>query len=187
MHPNEASARSQPTRRSLLGAAPAMLITAGSAIGQHPPPAQPAPRVKGPRVWLDMDQVELDAAYDQSVYAPNLQQIVKRYATNSERVRARLGAPRRYAYGPTPIEALDVYTTKRPNAPINVFIHGAAWRTSVAKDNAFAAELFVNAGAHYVVPDFARVQDVGGSLLPMADQVRRAVAWVYRNAQTFGG
>ena|SRR5437773_99025 len=88
MHPNEASARSQPTRRSLLGAATAMLITAGSAIGQQPPPAQPAPRVKGPRVWLDMDQVELDAAYDQSVYAPNLQQIVKRYATNSERVRA---------------------------------------------------------------------------------------------------
>jgi len=54
MHPNEASARSQLTRRSLLGAATAMLITAGSAIGQQPPPAQPAPRVKGPRVWLDM-------------------------------------------------------------------------------------------------------------------------------------
>src|SRR5881397_1688173 len=164
MRPNEASGRCQLTRRSFLGAATAVLSIAGSAIAQQPAPTQPAPRVKGPRVWLDMDQAELDAAYDQSVYAPNLEQIVKRYATNSEAVRARLGAPRRYAYGPTPIEALDVYTTKRPNAPINVFIHGGAWRTSVAKDNAFAAELFVNAGAHYVVPDFARVQDVGGSL-----------------------
>jgi len=174
------------TRRALLGggAAAVVLAAASSTLAQAP---GPAPRVKGPRVWLDLDQAELDAAYDQSVYAPNLEQIVGRYATNSEAVRARLGAPRRYAYGPTPIEALDVYTTKRPNAPINVFIHGGAWRTSVAKDNAFAAELFVNAGAHYVVPDFARVQDVGGSLLPMADQVRRAVAWVYRNAPTFGG
>jgi len=133
-----------------------------------------------------MDQAELDAAYDQAVYAPNLLQIVGRYATNSEAVRARLGAPTRFTYGPTPIEGLDVYATKRPNAPINVFIHGGAWRGSVAKDNAFAAELFVRAGAHYVVPDFAWVQDVGGSLMPMADQVRRAVAWVYRNAQSFG-
>jgi len=173
------------TRRDVLraAAATAVLAASGRALAQQPV----APRVKGPKVWLDMDQAELDAAYDQSVYAPNLQQIVGRYATNSEAVRARLGAPRRYAYGPTPIEALDVYAAKRPNAPINVFIHGGAWRTSVAKDNAFAAELFVNAGAHYVVPDFAWVQDVGGSLLPMADQVRRAVAWVHRNAQTFGG
>jgi arylformamidase len=134
-----------------------------------------------------MDQTELDAAYDQSVYAPNLQQVVGRYATNSEAVRARLGSPRRYQYGPAPIEGLDVYATKRPHAPINVFIHGGAWRTSVAKDNAFPAELFVMAGAHYVVPDFAWVQDVGGDLMSMADQVRRAVAWVHGNAQTFGG
>ncbi len=187
MYPNEAFVRDQLTRRSFLGAGAAVLVTAGSALAQQPVPAQQAPRVKGPRVWLDMDQAELDAAYDQSVYAPNLQQIVKRYATNSEGVRARLGAPRRYAYGPTPIEGLDVYMTKRPNAPINIFIHGGAWRGGLAKNFAYAAELFVHVGAHYVVPDFVWVQDVAGSLVPMAEQVRRAVAWVHRNAQSFGG
>jgi arylformamidase len=36
------------------------------------------------------------------------------------------------------------------------------------------------------VPDFAWVQDVGGSLIVLADQVRRAIAWVYRNAVRFG-
>jgi arylformamidase len=141
----------------------------------------------GMKVWLDMDQAALDAAYDQSAYAPNREQILARNAVNSERARARLGPPRRYAYGPTPIEALDVYPTARAAAPINVFIHGGAWRGSLARNNAIAAELFVNAGAHYVVPDFAWVQDVGGSLLEVADQVRRAVAWVYRNAEDFGG
>ena len=140
-----------------------------------------------PKVWLDMTQAELDAAYDQNAYAPNREQILARNAVNSERARARLGAPKRYAYGPTPVEGLDVYPTRRTGAPINVFIHGGAWRASLAKNNAIAAELFVNAGAHYVVPDFAWVQDVGGSLLAMADQVRRAVAWVYRNAADFGG
>ena len=139
------------------------------------------------KVWLDMDQAALDAAYDQSAFAPNREQILARNAVNSERARARLGPPRRYAYGPTPIEALDVYPTARAAAPINVFIHGGAWRGSLARNNAIAAELFVNAGAHYVVPDFAWVQDVGGSLFPIADQVRRAVAWVYRNAEHFGG
>jgi arylformamidase len=141
----------------------------------------------GAKVWLDMDQAALDAAYDQNAYAPNRQQLLGRFAANSERVRSRLGPPRRYAYGPTAIESLDVYLTTRADAPINVFIHGGAWQASVAKNNGFPAELFVNAGAHYVVPDFAWVQDVGGSLTPMADQVRRAIAWVYRNARSFGG
>ena len=163
------------------------MALSGSAFGQQPAPAQPAARVKGPRVWLDLDQAELDAAYDQSVWAPNRDQIVKRYATQSDAVRARLGAPKRYAYGATPVEGLDVYATRRANAPINVFIHGGAWRAGLARNYAFAAELFVRAGAHFVVPDFAAVQDVGGSLMPMAEQVRAAVAWVHRNARSFGG
>ena len=144
-------------------------------------------KTKGPRVWLDMDQAELDDAYDQSVYAPNQKQVTGRYVTNSDAVRARLGAPRRFAYGPTPAEGLDVYATKRPNAPINVFIHGGAWRAGAASEYGFPAELFVNAGAHFVVPDFAPVTDLGGDLMAMADQVRSAVAWVHRNAKTFGG
>ena len=159
----------------------------GAAFAQEPGASQPGARVKGPRVWLDLDQAELDAAYDQAVWAPNRDQVVRRYATQSDAARARLGAPRRFPYGPTPVEGLDLYATARANAPINVFIHGGAWRAGLAKNYAFAAELFVRAGAHFIVPDFAAVQDVGGSLMPMADQVRRAVAWVYRNARRFGG
>ena len=183
MNAGQVSVRNAVTRRTVLGAgvASAVLAAGGSAF------AQQAPRARGPAVWLDMDQVELDAAYDQAKYAPNLQQIIKRYATNSEAVRVRLGAPRRYAYGPSPIEALDVYATRRANAPVNVFIHGGAWRSGLAKDYGYAAELFVHAGAHYVVPDFINVTEANGSLMPMAEQVRRAVAWVYRNARSFGG
>jgi arylformamidase len=186
MDHHEPSAGSQLTRRSFLAAATSVLVTAGSALAQPSAPP-PGPRLKGPRVWLDMDQAELDAAYDQSVYAPNLRQIIQRYVTNSEGVRARLGAPQRHAYGATPIEGLDIYTTKRPNAPINIFIHGGAWRVGLAKEYAFAAELFVHAGAHLVLPDHVWVQDAGGNLIPLAEQVRRAVAWVYRNAHSFGG
>jgi arylformamidase len=47
--------------------------------------------------------------------------------------------------------------------------------------------MFVKAGAHYVVPDFSSVKDVGGDLGVMAAQVRRAIVWIYRNAATFDG
>jgi arylformamidase len=47
--------------------------------------------------------------------------------------------------------------------------------------------MFLAAGAHYVVPDFAWVQDVGGSLVVLADQVCRAIAWVFDNAANLGG
>jgi arylformamidase len=47
--------------------------------------------------------------------------------------------------------------------------------------------MFVGAGAHYVVPDFINVAEAGGSLFPMAEQVCRAIAWVWRNAASFGG
>ena len=142
---------------------------------------------KGPLVWLDMDQKALDDAYDQLVYAPNRDQVHKRNMFNSDRVRARLGAPKRVAYGPTAMEQLDIFATTKPNAPINVFIHGGAWRTRAAKDYAFMAEAYVRAGAHWIALDFDGVENTKGDLLPMADQVRRAVAWVHQNAKSFGG
>jgi arylformamidase len=178
--------RSGVSRRSMLAGmvAGAILAKGSAAIAQ--PAAAPA-RVKGPRVWLDMDQQDLDDAYDQIKYAPNLPQIVKRYSTNSEAVRQRLGAPRRLSYGSTPIEGADLYATKRPNAPINVFIHGGAWRVGLARDAAYPAEMFVTAGAHYIAIDFLNVTQTGGDLMPMAKQCRDAVAWVYKNAASFGG
>ncbi|MEA2982461.1 MAG: arylformamidase [Alphaproteobacteria bacterium] len=143
--------------------------------------------VKGPLVWLDMDQKGLDDAYDQLVYAPNRDQVHKRNMFNSDRVRARLGAPKRLAYGSAPMEQLDLFATSKPNAPINVFIHGGAWRKRSVKDYAFLAEVIVRAGGHWVGLDFDGVEGTNGDLLPMADQVRRGVAWVYHNAKSFGG
>src|SRR5579883_293216 len=113
----------------------------------------------GPKVFLHYDQAALDAAYDQNAYAANRQQLLDRYAVNSEQVRARLGPPSRLAYGPTEIEKLDIYRTGAASAPVNIFIHGGAWRAGLARNYGFAAELFVRAGAHFVVPDFVWVQD----------------------------
>ncbi|MGB9369375.1 MAG: alpha/beta hydrolase [Xanthobacteraceae bacterium] len=170
------------TRRSLIAGAAA--AAAAKPVLAQQTPAAPA---KGPLVWLDMDQKALDDAYDQSKYAPNIQQVLGRYAINSEAVRARLGAPKRLSYGSSEIEGADLYPTTHPNAPVHVFIHGGAWRTGLAKNYAFQAEPFVGAGAHFITLDFINVLEAGGDLAAMAKQVRSAVAWVYRNAASFGG
>src|ERR1700722_15925548 len=81
----------------------------------------PPPHEKGPLVFLDYYQIELDAAYDQAVYQPNILQLNKRWASNSARTRARIGEPLRLAYGDTEIERLDIFRTGNTGAPIFIF------------------------------------------------------------------
>src|SRR5215471_15687333 len=86
------------------------------------------------KVFLNYTQAELDAAYDQAAYEPNIQQLRDRWVSNSAHARARIGEPERRAYGASEIERLDIFRTKAPSpAPIFVFIHGGAWRAGLAK------------------------------------------------------
>jgi arylformamidase len=176
------------TRRGLIASAAAggLAVSAGSAAAQRCPEA-PAARVRGPSVWLDLDQQDLDDAYDQSVYAFNGRHISERVADRTKTALAVLGPPQRVAYGPAEIEKVDIYRTNRANAPIMIFLHGGAWRGGRSADYTLYAEVFVKAGAHFVIVDYNNAIETGGDLFPMVDQCRRAVAWVYRNAASFGG
>jgi arylformamidase len=181
------------TRRAWLGTA---LAAAASAVAgapafarqmqTHMPPGT-APKPKGPVVFLDYDQEELDAAYTQAAWAPNQAELVARNAQKSAATIARLGPARRLAYGPTDVEKLDLFTARQPDAPINVYIHGGAWRAGRASDETYQAEMFVDAGAHFIALDFNNALETKGDLATMANQVRRGVAWVYGNARSFGG
>src|SRR6516225_8266506 len=130
------------SRRSMLAATAAVAVTPAAAQECR---LGPPPHHQGQPVFLNY-------------YEPLIGQVSKRLASNSEAVRARLGAPQRMAYGPTEIEKLDIYRTKAANAPVFVMIHGGSWQTGVAKDYGFAAETFVNAGAHFVALDFIDIK-----------------------------
>lgn len=177
----------RPSRRAVVvGAATGAGLALGSVATRAQQGAAIAPaRAKGPPVWLDLDQRALDDAYDQSVYAPNQRDIGVRRDNASRRVHETM-PPERHAYGPTAIEKLDWFRTGRANAPLNVFIHGGAWRAGLAKDHAAAAEMMVKAGSHYVVLDFINVIESGGDLMVMVEQVRRGIAWVAKNAARLG-
>ena len=185
MHEDHPAANKCSRRALIAGAAAGAVTLAGepAAAQRCGEPNRP----KGPIVWLDMDQAELDDAYDQRVYAFNQDVIGERRNANNEKVLAIIGQPERVAYGAAEIEQVDIYKSKRPNAPVLVFLHGGAWRGGRSAQLASMAEPYIKAGAHFVAVDFNNVIETKGDLFPMVDQVRRATAWVFKNAAGFGG
>ena len=129
------------TRRALVtGAAAGTMALAAEPAAAQRCPAEPPARQKGPLVWLDMDQHELDEAYDQSVYAFNQQHIAARREERNELVLKLLAKPDRIAYGPAEIEKVDIYKARRANAPVLIYLHGGRWRNGRSAQSAYLAE-----------------------------------------------
>jgi hypothetical protein len=97
------SGNERPTR--IAGATAAVISTPALAQGCE---CGPPEHEKGPPVFLDYDQVELDAAYDQERYEPLIHRVDMRIASNSEAAIARLGMPERVAYGTAEVEKLEI-------------------------------------------------------------------------------
>ncbi|MFO0988915.1 MAG: alpha/beta hydrolase [Alphaproteobacteria bacterium] len=171
--------RTRLTRRGFaLGAA---------AIGLAPLGAR-AEQARPGKVFLDYTQKELDDAYDQSVWAKNAQEVIKRYGTASDAVRARYKFDTK-SYGGGEDEKLDIFAPVKPagaaGMPIHLFVHGGAWRGGRKEMYSFPAPTFVESGAIFVAIGFSNIPKV--RLPDMAHQVRSAIAWTYKNAKSFGG
>lgn len=143
---------------------------------------------KPAKVFLDYTQKELDDAYDQRVWAKNAQEVIKRYGTASEAIRAKYKSEAK-SYGTEEDEKLDIFPPVKAapagGAPIHIFIHGGAWRGGRKEMYSFPAPTFVENGAIYIAIGFASIPKV--RLPDMAHKVRSAIAWAYKNAKSFGG
>jgi arylformamidase len=150
-------------------------------------PDETRPEAANPKIWLDLDQAALDAAYDQTVYAPNHAQVIRRMTAYSSSMRARNGDPQAFSYGASPLERVFYYPARIVGAPLHIHVHGGAWRQRHAQDVAFPAEMFNAAGIGFAVYDFTSVEETGGDLEPMLAQVCAGLAWFARNARDLGG
>ena len=155
-------------------------------------PAMPAEAAR--KVYLDYTQADLDAAYDQRVYAPNREEIVAWCGAEGIRVRERLEMRRSVPYGNGEDETLDIFPAKSGSksgsesnfgAPVHIHIHGGRWTLFTKDEESFIAPTFVSAGVACVVPDFSNIPKV--RIPEMVAQVKSAIAWTYRNAASFGG
>ena len=155
----------------------------------HLPPGAAAKPKETPTVFLDYDQEEIDAAYTPGAGGRPIQaDLAKRNVQKSKAAVARLGPARRLSVRSDRGRKSRPFTRPgNPVRPINIYIHGGAWRTGNAASEAYQSEMFVDAGAHFIALDFNNVLETKGNLTTMAEQVRRGVAWVHRNAASFGG
>jgi arylformamidase len=131
------------------------------------------------KIFLDYDQKALDEQYEQRVWVPHADEIIRRYAARSDAVRRKLGEPKTERYGASPVETLDIYGE---GDKAFVFVHGGAWKRQSKRENAFGAETIVRAGAAYVALDFALLPSV--TLPDMAAQACSGIEWVFRNVST---
>jgi arylformamidase len=140
------------------------------------------------KVFLDYSQDELDQAYDQALWAPNINEMRNLSKTRSAAVRERHPHFER-SYGPTADETVEILPTTKTEAPVVLFVHGGRWMAQ--PENAFIqfAETMIGAGAHFAAARFATLEPKPGKIrmTDMIDQLRRCVVWLYRNAASFGG
>ncbi|HVL34075.1 MAG TPA: alpha/beta hydrolase [Burkholderiales bacterium] len=110
---------------------------------------------------------------------------VRRYERESEPVRASHRALLDVAYGALPGETMDIYLAERREAPILVFIHGGYWKGGTKESRAFLAPAYCDAGAHFVALEYPLLPAV--TLERLIAAVRAGVAWIWKNAASFGG
>lgn len=136
-------------------------------------------------VYRGFDQDALEHEYNARGTVPDemFDDIIGRYATESARMRETMACRLDVPFGPSPDEVVDIFPAG-PDAPVFVWVHGGYWRMLSHKESSFMAETFVGRGAAVVAVNY--------SLAPVAhldtivDQCRRAIAWIYHNAQDHG-
>jgi len=139
-----------------------------------------------PGVYKGMTQRQLDWAYDQANHAPNRVQVLEQIAHKSALSRQLLPEPLRLSYGREPIEMLDWYVSEKAHSPLVFFVHGGAWKSGTAQNNALQAHWLHQMGCHVVIPDFDAVSDVDGNLSHLARQVQNALLYTYQTCAKHG-
>ncbi len=136
-------------------------------------------------IFGDYDRAALDAQYNNRARHADHDVYFDRWEAGNKAARETLNVRRDLSFGPTPEETLDVFLNGAPNAPIHVFIHGGYWQQRTKDDFSFVAQGLVPLGAHVAVVNYALAPQV--TVDEIVRQNRAALAWIWRNADSFGG
>ena len=133
-------------------------------------------------------QEELDAQYDLRTMFPNAASLYEVFcARESEKVREEMDHRLDVPFGPTRAEHSDVYpaTGDARGAPVLIYVHGGFWVLRTSKEFGFVARGPVSEGVATVVTNYALSPKV--TIDEIVRQTRAAIAWTYRNVESFGG
>ena len=127
---------------------------------------------------------ELERQYDVTIGAGDVDAIQQGYREASDAVaetgRGRLGL----AYGPDPLQRLDLFPVEGGKAPVMVYIHGGYWVGGDKIGRRFPAPVYNDAGIAWAAINYRLAP--GCSMDEIVADVRGALAWLHRNAADHG-
>ncbi|WP_165390929.1 alpha/beta hydrolase [Pseudoduganella lutea] len=156
-------------------------LPAGLLLSSRPVSAD----ASGKKAYLHYSQQELDDAYSDAKWAPNMRELLGGQAAAGTRVRAAF-PPRTASYGTQLSERLDVFSPAgaAPALPAMIFIHGGNWRVGTKESVSYLAPRFVKNDVVFIAPEY---DTIPATTLPgMVEQCRRAILWVWRHARELG-
>ena len=138
-------------------------------------------------VYRDYDADALYAQYNNRAMTPEdviadikADQAVRTEAFNAAATRAQFDI----AYGPHPRERLDLFLPEAENPPLFVYIHGGYWQWNDKEPFSCLAEQLAPAGAAFANIEYELCPNI--SLTELTGQIRRAVAYLWREAGRLG-
>ena len=141
-------------------------------------------------VWRGYDADALYAQYNNRAMVPEAVRDAQRTEQfrRSEAFAAAAEAAGRLRrdlrYGPEARERLDLFLPEDPGGPLLAFVHGGYWQWNDKDPFACLGEAAVAAGAAFANVEYTLCPEIG--LTGLTDQVRRAVAFLWRSADRFG-
>ncbi|MGY8991386.1 MAG: alpha/beta hydrolase [Rhodospirillales bacterium] len=138
-------------------------------------------------VYQNYTSAELQHQYDTRAGVPGIEEMVVKRPKMAAAYRAgSSNAKLNVAYGTREKETLDLFLPENAsNAPVQLFIHGGYWTMMDKDDFSFVAKPYVDAGAIVAVANYDLCPTV--SLPGIVEEMRRCLAWLYKNAASFGG
>ena len=134
-------------------------------------------------------QEELDVQYNLRMMFPEAASLYEAFCEReSDKVREEFEHRLDVPFGPTRAEHSDVYpaaTEGDGGARVLIYVHGGFWALRTSKEFGFVARGPVSRDVATVVTNYALCPDV--TIDEIVRQTRAAVAWTYRNAESFGG
>ncbi len=139
------------------------------------------------KVYLEYNQEELDAQYNNRVRFSNFEQSFELWAKMSRETRERFAGSCHLdiRYGDSKLENLDIFPAQRPGAPVYVFIHGGYWYSLDKSDYSYVADGMYPHDITTVVINHDLAPHV--SISEIVRQNRAAFAWIARHIAEFNG
>jgi len=132
-------------------------------------------------IYGGMDQATLDAPYNNGAAVTESPQWLLAW---SKRSRQQLDSVLDIRYGHNERNALDLFLSGKPSAPLFIFIHGGYWQKNDKSLFSFVADGLCEMGVDVVIPGYSLAPEV--SLSDISKSRKEIISQYWKSSQNPG-